>query len=252
MRRLLRACARAPARSVAVRALTPLVLEAAALSALAVAIAAMFALVTAGEHVALVLLACPAATGLRTWARRWRPPGSTLRDGRRRLAADARRRVLLVDAIDRAPHRHARTPAAMHDLYGPFVERRGAEVAVQLLRRPLCARRERVRCTTVAEERRFTGDDVERAAAYLTELEDRAADLECRERERLAGDRSEQQRRREAAGIAAEAAMVREIEQAHEEDLQRRERELDAEDRRARRRDAELEAEALARALRRR
>jgi hypothetical protein len=227
----------------AARTYAPLVLELVGL-ALAVAVFAALAALTFVQA-ALVLLVAPTGAGVWNWARRWSPPRSRWRVE----AAARRRRVELVDAIDRAPHRHGR---GAHEMYGVFVETKGPGVAVALVRRPPGPRRGRAERTTVVDERRFAGDQVEDAAAWLAELEERAAAAERHERERLAAQRDEAQRARVRDQRAAEDARLHAIDEAHQRETARREAQLHAEDQRAREHEERIEAEALARALRRR
>ena len=165
--------------SAGARTYVPLVVELVGLAVAAVALVALIAL-TLVSQAAIALLAVPTGAGVWNWARHWSPPRSQWR-----VHADARRRCIdLLDAIDRAPHRHARR--ARHDLYGVFVERVGPSVSVALVRRRPGPRRGRVERTSVAEERCFAGDEVEAAAGWLTQLEERAAAAEQHERDRLA------------------------------------------------------------------
>jgi len=230
--------------SAGARTYVPLVVELVGLAVAAVALVALIAL-TLVSQAAIALLAVPTGAGVWNWARRWSPPRSQWR-----VHADARRRCIdLLDAIDRAPHRHARR--ARHDLYGVFVERVGPSVSVALVRRRPGPRRGRVERTSVAEERCFAGDEVEAAAGWLAQLEERAAAAEQHERDRLAAERDAAERARLRARRAAEDARLRTIEATHESELAQREAALRQEDERAREREAQLEAEALARALRR-
>jgi hypothetical protein len=213
----------------------------------ALGLAAALAVLTVSQA-ACVLLAAPAGAGAWSLARRWTSPRT-----RWRALTDAdRRRRELIDAIDRAPHRHARGRRPPYDLYGAFVEHDGPNVAVSLVRRPPGPRRRRAQRTSVAEQRLFAGDEVEAAVAWRAEVEELAAAAERKHREQIAGRRAAAQQARLRERRAAEDARMQAIEDAHERDLAAREVQLAAEDRRARERERELEAEALARALRRR
>lgn len=228
-------------RRAALRPALPLVAEAVGfLLGISVAGALVLLVVVAGR-LEWILVVVPAAVGLANWARRWT---------RWRAAYESsRRRVLLADAIDRAPHRYGRTPA--HCRYAPFVEPVGETVSIVLLRRSPGPHRGRAARTKVVEQRWFRGDDVGGAAGYLSSLEDRAAELEREERAKLDRARTEAERQQERRRAAAEEAQLREIDAAHAHQLAGREQELREAEASQRRRELELEAEALTRALRR-
>ena len=224
-----------------------LLLELVALLLAAGFVVAIVVLIGLSQEWVLVLPLVPLAAATWRGASSWWPPD----EGWRTKAARAERRALLRLAVDAAPHRHGRRPEQPHHYYGTFVEPRGDRVAVALVRRaPGVPRHRRAAETETVEQRRFAPEDVEAAAGYLAELNERARALEAGERARLASEAVEAERRRARRQRELEEQRLREIEASHAEDIAQRERELQDEHRREAETEARQEAAALARALR--
>ena len=244
MRRRIRAVARRAVHGVRARTYGPLVVELWSLASGVVLAAALAALVVVQP--AVVLVGVPAAAGVGNWVwRRWLPPHARWRSH----AARHRRRAELADAIDRAPHRGARGRRPEHNLYGVFVELRGTLVAVCFVYRAPDRPKDR---PTIVETRQFAGTEVEAAAACVAAFEERAAAKERHAREQLDEGRDAAERDRLRRLRDAEDARLQAIDEAHRAELARREAELRHDDERAREREQRIEAEALARALKRR
>jgi hypothetical protein len=244
MRRRVGAAARRGVRSVWARTHTPLVVELSALAVAVVLVGALAALVVLQP--AIVLVAVPAGAGVWNWIhRRWWTPRSSWRAH----TARRRRRADLADAIDRAPHRGARGTHPEHNLYGVFVEPRDTVVAVCFVHRPTSKPNQR---PTIVETRTFSGTEIEAAAACVAAFEERAAAEERHERDQLDAARDAVELDRLRRLRDAEDARLQAIEESHRAELARREAELRRADAQAHEREQQIDAEALARALKRR
>jgi|1185.fasta_scaffold97106_2 hypothetical protein len=211
----------------------PLALQIAGLTALGVLAAWLSVLLVTGPHAELILLIVPAAAGVAGWLRTPK-------------VAPLRRRSLLQAAIDKAPHRFERPARPRHRLYGTWVESEDDRVVVALVYREPGSKK-----VTILERRNHRGDELEDAAASVAAVDERAAQLEREVRDRRRAERQAAERERHRQAQEAEDARLRAIDDQHARELAEREDQLRAEDARSRRREAELEAEALAKALRR-
>jgi hypothetical protein len=215
------------------RVYVQLALEIAGVTAVALAAIALAVPLVTGPHAELLLLIVPLGACVGGWLRT--PKVARLHRG-----------ALLAAAIDQAPHRFERPPRPTDRLYGTFVEADGDTVVVALVHRE-----PRSRDITMVEHRRHRGDELEEAAASVAAVDELAADMERRLRDRRRKKRERAERERIRQAQEADEARLRAIDERHARELAEGEAQLRAEADRARQSDAEREAASLAKALRR-